>query len=187
MGDPAQLSSYAEYLALEATSDERLEFVDGAVFAMAGGTPEHARLSAAIISELRIALADKGCAVFGSDLKIRVEATNRSTYADAAVICGPERVSELDPNAVTNPTVIVEVLSPSTEAADRGDKWHHYQRLESLREYVLISQREPCVEVFRREGDEWVLRTSIAGQELELPSSGVRLAVDAIYADPRRR
>ena len=185
MGQPATKASYAEYLALEADSEVRLEFVDGLVYARAGGTPEHARLAMAIGSELRAALRGKGCAVYSSDLKLRIDATHRSTYADVAVVCGVERHADIDPNAVTNPTIIVEVLSDSTEAADRGDKWRHYQRLPSLREYVLISQGDPYVEVFRREGDEWILRTSVAGGTLELPSQGVSIAVDAIYADPR--
>lgn len=182
----AQHSTYAEYLELEASSEQRYEFVDGVVYAMAGGTPEHARLAAALIAELRAALSPKGCAVYTSDLKLRIEATNRTTYADVVVICGPERTSDIDRTAVVNPTVIVEVLSPSTEASDRGEKWRHYQRIDSLREYVLVSQDEPYVEVFRRDGDEWVLRTATAGQMLELPSQGVRVAVDAIYADPRK-
>jgi Uma2 family endonuclease len=185
MALPAPRSTYAEYLEIEASSELRHEFVDGVVYAMAGGTPEHARLLMAVGAELRSALGSKGCAVYGSELKIRVEATNRSTYADVVVICGPERLSAIDRNAVINPTVIVEVLSPSTEASDRGEKWRHYQRIDSLREYVLVSQGEPYVEVFRRDGDEWVLRTATAGQMLELPSQGVRIPVDAIYADPR--
>ncbi|PRP94763.1 Uma2 family endonuclease [Enhygromyxa salina] len=185
MGEPATHATYAEYLALEAASEVRLEFVDGCVYAMAGGTPEHARLAMAIGAELRVMLRAKGCAVYSSDLKLRIDATNRSTYADVAVVCSEEQRSDIDPNAVTNPAIIVEVLSPSTEAADRGEKWRHYQRLPSLREYVLISQGEPYVEVFRREGDEWILRTSVAGGLLELPSQGVSIAVDTIYADPR--
>jgi Uma2 family endonuclease len=182
----AQHSTYAEYLALEASSEQRHEFVDGLVYAMAGGTPEHARLAMALGSELRSALTSSRCAVYGSDLRIHVEATNRSTYADVVVICGPEITSHIDPNAVVNPTVIVEVLSPSTEASDRGEKWRHYQRIDSLREYVLVSQGEAYVEVFRRDGDEWVLRTATAGQMLELSSQGIQIAVDAIYADPRK-
>lgn len=185
MGEAATQATYAEYLALEADSEVRLEFVDGFVYAMAGGTPEHARLAMAIGAELRAALRTKGCVVYSRDLKLRIDATKRSTYADVAVVCGDERHSAVDPNAVTNPAIIVEVLSPSTEAADRGEKWRHYQRLPSLREYVLISQGEPYVEVFRREGDEWILRTSVAGGVLELPSQGVSIAVDAIYSDPR--
>jgi len=104
-------------------------------------------------------LDSRGRAVYGSDLKLRIEATNRSAYADVVVVCGPEARSTLDPNAVTNPTVIIEVLSPSTEASDRGEKWRHYQQL-----HVLVAQDEPCVEVFRRDGDEWVLRIARAGQ-----------------------
>jgi len=187
MGEVAHRTTYEDYLAQEIDSDLRLEFADGAVYAMAGGTPEHARLSTALASELRSALVDKGCAVYGSDLKIRIESTNRTTYADVAVVCGPDLISEIDSNAITNPSVLVEVLSPSTEAADRGEKWRHYQHLTSLREYVLVSQKEPYVEVFRREGNEWVLRTFLAGEHVELPSQEVRLSVDAIYADPRSR
>lgn len=162
---------------------------------MAGGTPEHSRLAINMASELRASLAGEGCVVYGSDLKLRIDATKRTTYADVVVVCGPEFASAIDPNAITNPTVIVEVLSPSTEASDRGERssrspateWRHYQHLASLREYVLVSQGEPYVEVFRREGEEWVLRTFVAGQTIELPSRGVRVSVDAIYADPRVR
>jgi Uma2 family endonuclease len=181
----AQRATYAEYLELEASSEQRYEFVDGAIYAMAGGTPEHARLAGAMLVALSNALGPKGCAAYTSDLKIRIEATNRSTYADVVVVCGPDVTSKIDPNAVINPTVIVEVLSPTTEASDRGEKWRHYQRIDSLREYVLVSQGEPYVEVFRRDGDEWVLRTATAGQMLELPSQNARIPVDAIYADPR--
>ena len=185
MGEPAPQVTYTEYLAMEADSEVRLEFVDGQVYAMAGGTPEHARLAVEIAAELRAALKPKGCLVYSSDLKLRIDATNRSTYADVVVVCGPERFSDADPNAVTNPTIIVEVLSPSTEAADRGEKWRHYQRLASLQEYVLVSPGEPYVEVFHREGDGWRLRTSVAGETVELRSQGVSISVDAIYADPR--
>jgi Uma2 family endonuclease len=186
MAEAARRLTYAEYLELEASSEQRYEFVDGVVYAMAGGTPEHSRLAMALGAELRAALADKGCVVYGSDLKIRIEATKRTTYADVLIVCGHERFSDIDRNAITNPTVIVEVLSPSTEASDRGEKWRHYQHLASLSEYVLVSQDSPYIEVFRRVEDEWVLRTATAGQMLELPSQGVRIPVDAIYADPRR-
>lgn len=186
MAEAALRSTYAEYLELEASSPEqRYEFVDGAVYAMAGGTSRHSMLAMSLGAELRAALGAKGCAVYGSDLKIRIDATNRTTYADVFVVCGPDEFSKIDRNAITNPTVIIEVLSPSTEASDRGEKFRHYQHLKSLREYVLVSQDSPYIEVFRRNGDEWVLRTVTAGQVLELPSKGVQIPVDAIYADPR--
>jgi Uma2 family endonuclease len=138
-----------------------------------------------VTAELFTALRPKACTVYGCGLRIRIDATNRSTYADAVVVCGSPRTSAIDPDAVVNPTIIVEIFSPSTEASDRGDKFRHYQHLDSLREYVLVSEREPHIEVFRRDGDEWVLRTATAGQVVELPSHGARIAVDAIYADPR--
>jgi Uma2 family endonuclease len=186
MAQAAQRVTYAEYLELEAGAEQRYEFVDGTVYARAGGTPEHSRLAMALGAELRAALDPKNCAVYGSDLRIRIDATNRSTYADVVIVCGPERTSDIDPHAIVNPTVIVEVLSPSTEASDRGEKWRHYQHLQSLREYVLVSQDLPYIEVFRRDGEEWVLRAAGTGQSFELPSQGVRVAVDAVYADPRR-
>lgn len=187
MGQPLERISYEAFLELEASSEERLEYVDGVVYAIVGGTPEHARLAAAVGAELRAAVSPRGCAVYSSDLKIWIDATRRTTYADVVVLCGPEEPSAVDSNAITNPRVIVEVLSPSTEASDRGEKWRHYQRLESLCEYVLVSQGEPYIEVFRRDGDEWILRTSRAGEAVELPSLTVTLSVDAIYADPRAR
>ncbi|MBO6940393.1 MAG: Uma2 family endonuclease [Deltaproteobacteria bacterium] len=186
MGEPVERISYAEYLERREASEVRLEWLDGVVYAMSGGTVEHARLSAAAVGELRTALRAHGCAVFSADLAIRVEATDRTTYADAVVVCGPETVSPSDQHAVTNPTIIVEVLSPSTEASDRGEKFRHYQRLESLREYVLISQGDPTIEVFERQGNAWLLRTYGAGDSFVLSSQDVEISVDAIYADARR-
>ena len=185
MGEAVQKVSYEEYIAMLEASDVKLEFVDGIVYAMSGGTAEHARLSMSIGAELRAALRGSPCAVYSSDLKMRVDATNRTTFADAVVVCGPEKFSEVDRLAITNPTVIVEVLSPSTEASDRGDKWRHYQRLASLQEYVLVSQGEPYIEVYDRGEDGWRLRTYTSGGSIELPSRGVTLSVDAIYEDPR--
>ena len=186
MGEPASRVPYEEYLRRLEVSEVKLEYVNGVVYAMTGGTPVHARLSVNVAAELRSALADKGCAVYSSDLAVRVEATDRTTFADAVVICGPESVSPVDRHAITNPTILVEVLSPSTEASDRGEKFRHYQALESLREYVLVSQSEPRVEIFHRDGTAWILRSYGAGESFELPSQGVTLEVDAIYADPRR-
>jgi Uma2 family endonuclease len=124
--------------------------------------------------------------VLSSDQRIAAEPGQRYVYADAVVVCGAMRSEPDASDVLVNPAVIVEVLSPSTEASDRGEKWRHYQRIDSLREYVLVSQGEPYVEVFRRVGDEWVLRTATAGQMLELPSQNVQIPVDAIYADPRK-
>jgi Uma2 family endonuclease len=142
--------SFAEYIAPEAKSEIRHEFLNGDVFAMAGGTPEHSVLAGATIRELGVALRGRPCHVFTSDLRVRVAATGLVTYPDVTVICADLESHPEDRSTILNPLVLVEVLSDSTEAYDRGAKAAHYRRIDSLREYVLISQNEPRIEVFRR-------------------------------------
>lgn len=178
---------YAEYLALERSATQKHEYVNGRVYAMAGGSPEHARLAGAVIAALTTALRGKPCAAFSSDLRVRILATGRATYPDVTVVCGKLERAEDDPDAVTNPGVIVEVLSDTTESDDRGDKWAHYQRVPSLREYVLVSQRTQRIEVYSRDREQaglWHYREHEAGAQVELPSLGVSLAVDDVYANP---
>lgn len=181
---PTQRMSYADYLAAERDSDIKHEYLRGEVWAMAGGTVEHSRLQASVVGELRNALAGRPCNVFTSDLRIRVLETDRATYADALVICGKVEPAPGDDCAVTNPVVIIEVLSDSTEASDRGEKFAHYRRIPSLRDYVLVSQREPRIEVYHREGERWVLTDALAGGVAELASIEAELRVDAVYHDP---
>jgi len=177
--------SYAEYLVAEAASDLRHEYLKGEAWAMAGGTPEHGGLAAAVIGELRAALRGKPCRVYSSDVRVRVSETGLSTYPDVSVVCGQLVTAPEDPDAVTNPTVLVEVLSDTTEAYDRGAKAAHYRRIPSLREYVLVSQVEPLVEVYRRaESGRWELLEARAGDAVELGSLGVRIDVTALYANP---
>lgn len=142
--------TFAEYLALERDSEVKHEFDAGEILAMSGGTARHSALAARVIIALGNTCAP-GCTVFTSDMRVRVVATGRSTYPDVSMVCGS---IEYDPEdaahtTTTNPVVLVEVLSVTTEKGDRGDKWMHYQRIPSLQEYVLVSQ-EPRVEVFRR-------------------------------------
>jgi len=184
MGEPAAKLSYAEYLAFETSSEQKHEFIDGLVLAMAGGSYEHARLAGRVMTALARALEGRPCNVVPSDGRVRIEATNRSTYPDVSVVCGRARFASDDPQALTNPVVIVEVLSPTTEQSDRGEKFRHYRRLESLREYVLVAQDEPRIEVFRREGDVWTFREHGPGERVMLASIEAVLDVDAIYADP---
>jgi len=184
VGAPTERVSYAEYLAFERSAETKHEFIDGLVVAMAGGTPEHSRLAMNVGVALMTALRGRRCSAFSSDLRVHVPATGRSTYPDVTVVCDERRTAEVDPDAIVNPTVIVEVLSPTTEASDRGEKFSHYRRLESLQEYVLVSQDERRVEVYRREGDIWALRDYGAGQEIELASLDAQISVDEIYADP---
>lgn len=177
--------SYAEYLAAEAKSDVRHEFLDGQVYALAGGTPEHAALAAAVIGELRNALRGKPCRVYSSDVRVRIEATGLTTYPDASVVCGQLETSREDPNAIVNPVVLVEVLSESTEAYDRGAKTQHYRRIPSLREYVLVAQHEPLVEVYRRnEQGRFEIIDARPGQQFELTSVGAAIDVSVLYANP---
>lgn len=182
---PSARMTYLEYLTAEAASEVRHEFLNGEVWAMAGGTPEHAALAAALIAELASALRGKPCRVYTSDLRVRVLATGLSTYPDVSVVCGTVEMAREDPDAITNPVVVAEVLSDTTEAYDRGAKAAHYRRMTSLQEYVLVSQAEPLVEVYRRtEGGRWELLEGRAGDVVELRSLGINLAVAAVYANP---
>jgi Uma2 family endonuclease len=182
---PIGRMSYAEYLVAEAKSDVRHEFFDGEVFAMAGGTPEHAALAAAISGDLRVALRGKPCRIYSSDLRVRIEATGLTTYPDASVVCGKLEISAQDPHAIVNPGVLIEVLSESSESYDRGAKAAHYRRIPSLREYVLVAQHEPLVEVYRRnEHGRFELFEARPGEPLELSSVGAALDVRALYENP---
>jgi Uma2 family endonuclease len=178
--------TYAAYLAAEEVSTTKHEYLRGEVYAMAGGTPEHAALMMAIGAELLLALRGRPCRVYGSELRIRIDATDLSTYPDVSVVCGPLITSTIDRNAATNPIVIVEVLSDSTEAYDRGEKFAHYRRLSSLREYILLSQHKPRIESYRKnEQGIWMLAEAGAGETLTLAAfEGVHLDVGLIYRDP---
>lgn len=177
--------SLREYLAAESTSEARHEFLDGKVFAMAGGTPAHGALALAVGAELRNALSGKPCRVFNSDVRVRIDATGLSTYPDASVVCGHLETAADDPDAIVNPVLLVEVLSDSTEAYDRGAKAAHYRRIPSLQEYVLVSQNEPLIEVYRRnERGHFELFEARAGEHVELASLGVSLEVRAVYENP---
>jgi Uma2 family endonuclease len=175
--------TYAEYLALEEESSTRHEYLDGEIYAMAGGTPDHAALAATMISLLRARLP-RGCRVFTSDLRVRVPATGLSTYPDAAVVCGASLRAVDDSLAVTNPTVLVEVTSRSTEHYDRGERLRHYQQIATLRDVLIVSHREPRVTAVRRLADgTWVSEDHTAGASVEVASLGCLIAVDDIFRD----
>ncbi len=179
--------TYREYLELEADNPIRHEYLAGEIFAMAGGTPEHAALQVAVSAALHRQLEGRPCRVFSSDLRLRVPATGLATYADVTVVCGRIERDADDENAVVNPTVLVEVTSKRTEAYDRGEKFEHYRAMPSLREYVLVSHREPGIEVWRRPGAEgaWNVTRAGAGQAAMLDAIGCRLDVDTVYAAAR--
>lgn len=177
--------TYAEYLELERAADEKHEFLRGEVWAMAGGTPTHSLIAANTGAALKAALEGRPCAVFNADLRVRVQATDRSTYPDVTVVCGKRELASDDPNSVTNPVVLVEVLSDGTEAADRGEKFAHYQRLPSLKEYVLISQHTRRVEVFSRTDDNtWRYSAYGDGDRVRIEGLDVSLDLATLYVDP---
>lgn len=183
MGEPARRTTYDEYLALEARSDTKHEYVDGVVVAMAGGTLEHARLAAEVVHLLRGSLEGRPCRIFGSDARVRVVETNRSTYPDVVVVCGEVARAPDDREAITNPVVLVEILSETTERSDRGEKFAHFRRLASLREYVLVSPDLQTVEVFRRTDAGWLFAEADRRGELRLESIDVTIAVESLFRD----
>ena len=175
--------TYTEYTALEDDSPIRHEYLDGEIYAMAGGSPDHAALAAAVIGLLGAQLPP-GCRAFTSDLRVRIPSTGLSTYPDASVVCGRTQRAVDDPLAVTNPVVLVEVTSASTEDYDRGEKLRHYQSLPSVREVLIVSHARPELTVHEREtAGAWTVRHATSGGILELVSLGPRLAVDDVYRD----
>lgn len=175
--------SYAEYLRQEQLELHKHQWIDGEVFAMVGGTPEHARLQARLIRLIGNAIDGGPCEVFTTDLRIRSRATNMATYADITVVCGPLERDLEDHDAVTNPKLVIEVLSPTTERFDRGDKALHYRRIASVREYVLVAQDAARIEVFRRSEDgSWRFFEAGPGESVRFESIGCTIAVDDVYA-----
>lgn len=176
--------TYAEYLAHEAASNVKHEFFDGEIYAMAGGSLAHAALAMRIGAALVAAARGGSCVVFSSDLKVRALATGLTVYPDVTVICGPPETDPLSEHVALNPTLVVEVTSPSTEDWDRGEKLGSYRTIASLRECVLVSHRERCLEIHRREpGDGWTVTMAKAGESLTLLSLPCVLSVDDIYGD----
>lgn len=175
--------SLADYIALENASNVKHEYLDGQIYAMAGGTPEHAALATTAAGLLFAQLRTGRCRAFDSDLRVRVKATGLSTYPDLTVVCGPRETDAEDPKAVTNPTLILEVLTVSTESYDRGDKFEHLKQLPSLRQYVLVSQTEQRIEVFTRGADaSWTSHAHGPHDRANLASIEAQLDVDELYS-----
>ena len=148
---PLHRYTYQDYVWLEEESSTRHEFLTGEIVAMAGGTPEHAAMAAEIIGQLREQLRGRPCRVFTSDLGVRVLQTGLATYPDASVVCGPTVRDPDKKTNVTNPRILVEVTSDSTEDYDRGEKLAHYQQIPTLEAVVIVSRREPRIEVWSRD------------------------------------
>ena len=172
--------SVEEYLALDRTSVEaRYEFIDGYVYMMAGGSADHSTISINVTSLLHSLLRGSSCRVYNSDLRVRLPKT-RYVYPDASVSCDPRDRGPID--IVQYPRLIVEVLSPSTEAYDRGKKFAYYRTCPTLQEYVLVDTQRQAVEVFGRQADTlWTLHLFGPGDQVELVSISVSFSFDALY------
>ncbi len=172
-----------EYLALERAAAYKSEYLDGAIFAMAGASIRHSDIIMNIGWQLRTAFQDRPCRVWGSDVRVWVAATGLYTYPDVTAVCGPLEIADDQEDTLLNPTVIFEVLSPSTEGYDRGEKFAHYWQLSSLTDYVLVAQDRVRVEHLQRQGDGWLVKAVTSLDEtLRLPALGIDLPLSAIYS-----
>lgn len=175
-----------EYFELERNSEEKWEFWDGHVWNMSGASPPHERIVVNLGGHLRDMLRGRGCAVFGSNLKVAVPAFPPYRYPDLSVYCGEGEfvnISGLD--VLTNPQMIIEVLSRTTEAFDRGDKFDYYKSIPSLTDYVLVATSRPFVTHFEKSNElEWVNRSAegVEGR-LSLPNFDVELLLSEVYLD----
>lgn len=170
--------SVEDYLASEQRSESRHEYVEGAIYAMVGGTERHNAITLSMAAMLREHLRGRGCRVFALDMKVRVG--DVFYYPDVMVICGTP-----EPTALfqTSPIILIEVLSDSTEAKDRLEKLVAYQSLPSLKEYVLLAQDKVRADVYRREGDGWQLETLGVGDTFRLASVNFSVPIEKVYED----
>lgn len=171
-----------DYFAFEQTAFGRWEFFNGEIRAMSGGSDDHNLIAANIVGTLRSAISPKGCRVYGSDMKVHT-GDGLNTYPDVTVVCGPRVYHRGRTDIITNPILLVEVLSLSTRGYDQGEKWDHYQTIPTLTDYLLVAQDAARVMLYTRDGDGWHFReTSGLVKSVTLPSVDVALALADIYA-----
>ena len=181
-----QRYTFRQYVDLEQLSPVKHEFLNGEVWAMAGGTPDHSAIAVNIAALLSTQLRGRPCRVFNSDLRIRVEATGLGTYPDVSVVCDSLQRDPDDPTGTTivNPTLLVEVLSPSTEDYDQGEKLLNYKQVPSLMEIALVAHDAQRIDVWRREGASWSRTTFEGAAEAELSALGVVLPLQEVFRNP---
>ena len=178
-----QIVTVEEYLELERAAEYKSEYLDGEIVAMAGSNPEHSIVTLNISSEIGTQLKGKPCRAMSSDMKVHLGPGRLFAYPDLTVVCGEPRYFDSRRDVLLNPTVVFEVLSPTTEASDRGRKAVRYREIESLQEYVLISQVEPLVERYTRQPDGlWLLSSAESlGGVIHLPSIECALRLEEVY------
>jgi len=174
--------SFQDYLAVEEVSTVKHEFLDGEIYAMAGGTILHAALSASTMAALHRNLGAR-CRLYSSDLRIRVRATGLASYPDVTMVCGPEETDPENAETIVNPTLVVEVLSPGTMDYDLGEKFEHYRQIPSLAAVVYVSQDRRQIEVRENAAGTWKMSIAGPGETATISSLGLRLDVDAVYDD----
>lgn len=181
---PKRLLTEQEYLAKERKAPFRSEFYRGEMFAMAGASREHNVITGNVFYRLRSQLDTGPCEVYSTDMRVRITPTGLYTYPDVVVACGGPQFADNEQDVLLNPTVLVEVLSPSTASYDRGDKRVHFLQLDSLRELLLVEQEFPAVEHhIRQPSGDWLLKTIADPQaRIELPSISCVLTLAEIYA-----
>ncbi len=177
--------SVADYLALELSSEVRHEYENGEVREMPGGSEDHSTIGVNIKVSLRLALKDKPCGIHGGDLRIKIPHTGLYTYPDISVTCGERQFENAKRDSLLNPTIIFEILSPSTERYDRGRKFSHYQTIASVSDYLLVSQDAYQVEHFVRQADDTWLLKIYRGLEAKvfISSLNCELSLADIYDD----
>jgi Uma2 family endonuclease len=176
-------ASAAEYLALERASEEKHEFFDGEIVAMTGASENHNLIVSNLVRELGVQLKNRGGKVYPSDMRVSIPAENRYVYPDVTVVTTESHFEDDRRDTLLNPQVVIEVLSDSTEAYDRGDKFSSYRTLPSVLDYVLVLQDRAQVEHFvRHQGEDWLLKTHRGLDAMfDLPAIGCRLALRDIY------
>jgi Uma2 family endonuclease len=176
-----------EYLFQERLSETRHEFFNGEIFAMAGASRRHNQIVSNLTRILGNQLADRPCSVYSSDMKVKIQKLNKYAYPDVLIVCEQQQFEDENEDVLLNPAVIIEVLSDSTEAYDRGDKFLHYQGIPSLAEYLLVSQKTCQIEKFMRQADDtWVYSQSDQiNAEIDLRRVDCSLKLQDVYAKVR--
>lgn len=171
-----------QYLVLERAADYKSEYINGQIYAMAGASRAHNLIAFNVGGEIRSQLKGRSCEGYGSDMRVKVAPTGLYTYPDISVACGEIQFDDAQKDTLLNPTVLIEVLSPSTEAYDRGEKFAHYRRLPSLLEYLLIAQDRHRVEQFVRQGEQWLLTEFNDLQSIvQVASIGCHISLTDLY------
>ena len=183
VAEPQHQITAQEYLAFERRAEEKHEFVEGIIYVMSGGTREHGLVNANVVGELRDRLRSRPCEAYGGNVRVKVSETGAYVYPDVVVACGDIQFEDIESDTLLNPLVVIEVLSPTTEAYDRGKKAALYRQMPSLQHYVLVAQDRVSVEVFTRQGGQWGLTEATRlAETVRLDAIDCDLPLAEVYA-----